>query len=506
MLKPPKKFIKSNKWIPLLFLVLLNIIFRIPITPHETGSDSYFVHILANSIIQFGHAKWIIHPLSAVGLHPYSYQSGVPLLLSEFSIVSGISIELSIILLSICFGVLAVFTSYIMAGEIKNELNFKLTVAFVFSLSPLLLKYSIWTIPARGPFLVLLPLFIWSLLRYHRSHDWKWIFLIVTLFVLLATMHKLFYFTFLIMIAYFFAIIAVRYKKYITSPYLLITLCLLFFLLHPVFSTGLSRQFWVLNAPYALKSGEWYSTYWNLGIELGARLGFLLIFAFIGLISLIWKRNKEFGDLFLFFTILLFLPILFWGAGYPYQSTLPFLSLLAGIGIVRIGDSVRIKKSSFLIIVSILLLLLTFSIFTVNYRFTAHPCSANYLDESEFAIGVYVSNNIQNPEISFDGMSNREFGVASHSSSFGIGRLNLLINDYINPDEIKTEITPFPTKIASIPGFVRQPVRLSEALSLKSGSKSMNSKYKMLITSDEELNLLGNRFYDSRRYKIYEIY
>ena len=63
-------------------LILLNIAVRIPVTPHEIGDDTFFIHWMAQSILEEKPAMWLVHPASVFGLYPYSYHSFVPFLLS----------------------------------------------------------------------------------------------------------------------------------------------------------------------------------------------------------------------------------------------------------------------------------------------------------------------------------------------------------------------------------------------------------------------------------------
>ncbi len=75
-------------------LVLVTIVYRYPIgINHEMGSDTTFVHTMANSISQDGYAKWILHPSSYFGLYALSYPSAAPFIMSSLNMVTEISIE-----------------------------------------------------------------------------------------------------------------------------------------------------------------------------------------------------------------------------------------------------------------------------------------------------------------------------------------------------------------------------------------------------------------------------
>ena len=51
-------FSKKMKIVLFSLLIGLNIILRIPFYPHESGADTFIMHILANSVSQFGHAMY----------------------------------------------------------------------------------------------------------------------------------------------------------------------------------------------------------------------------------------------------------------------------------------------------------------------------------------------------------------------------------------------------------------------------------------------------------------
>ena len=76
-------YFSKRTWIFLwICLILLNVIMRIPLTPHEIGHDSFMIHFIADSLSKYGHAKWWLHPLSIVGLYPFSTASALPFYLS----------------------------------------------------------------------------------------------------------------------------------------------------------------------------------------------------------------------------------------------------------------------------------------------------------------------------------------------------------------------------------------------------------------------------------------
>lgn len=200
------KFNRRIRYLMFALLIILNIILRYPCTPHELGDDSFYIHSLGGSISLHGHAQWVLHPLSLLGLYPFSYPSGVPFIISEISQCTGLNMELIILVVATIFGLLSLFTSYLMAGAIWDDDRFKFLVAFGYSLSPLLLKFTIWTMSTRGLFIVLLPLFIWSLFKGHDSINiskLRYYVLSILLLIVLAVIHRMFWMALILYFSFF---------------------------------------------------------------------------------------------------------------------------------------------------------------------------------------------------------------------------------------------------------------------------------------------------------------
>ncbi len=146
-------------------LIILNVIMRYPATPHEIGWDTFGIHILANSISEFGWARWWVHPLSIFGMYPYSYASSIPFLVSGISQCTGIDMEWTAWLVCMLTGIFSILFAYVMAGAINDDDVFKFLVAFGYSISPIILTYSTWQLSTRGLFMILLPISIYSIIK-----------------------------------------------------------------------------------------------------------------------------------------------------------------------------------------------------------------------------------------------------------------------------------------------------------------------------------------------------
>jgi len=195
----------------LITIILINILIRYPRTLHEVGVDSFQMHSYANTIMQLGQIPWINHPMSYFGLYLNSYPAGGPVLLAAFSDISGLNMELTIFIISGFLGLFSCLGAFMLAGAIVPDNRYKLLVAFMYSTSPLLLKFSMWTFSTRIAFLTLLPLLLWTVFtKWNRIIDDKNTYFIVGVLFLLgmATTHRLFW------MGIFFVIIFIIMKSF----------------------------------------------------------------------------------------------------------------------------------------------------------------------------------------------------------------------------------------------------------------------------------------------------
>ena len=381
------KFSKRSKYLLFGLLVALNIIIRIPSVPHECTDDSYAIHTLANSISLFGEARWWLHPLSIGGFYPYSYASSVPFLLSGISQCTGMDMEWTIWLFSLVGGVFSMFAAYLMAGAIKDNDLFKFLVAFAYSLSPGILLHSTFNASTRGLFTMLLPLFIYLLLKtrnYLRN-----IVLIFILFVLLLVTHHYIYFTIPVILAYAVLLTFGKLKEHvrfikIPTNYTNIAFiaCFLGILLMPFFT-----RLFIAGSRY-----NWL----NLMIVTNMRYtGILFAFALSGFVYLTLKANKKFEEWFLLLTLLCFAALLYI-LTYAHFFMAIFFCILAGVALTNIAKAPKQKKKTVAIIIIIsLLLAVGFSGFYQHWR--THKYGGRnewYMRETTNAGALWIKDNI----------------------------------------------------------------------------------------------------------------
>jgi len=402
-------FSKRNKYALIGLLIILGIVIRVPSVPHEIGVDSFTIHILANSVSTFGEAKWWIHPLSIGGFYPCSYASAVPFILSGISQCTDVDMERVIWIFCLIIGLLSAATAYTMVGQIKNDDFFKFLVAFGYSLSPALLVFT-WDASTRGLFIVLLPLFIYLLLKTRTSL--KYVPLTFILFMVLIVTHHYFYLTIPFIFIFIIFLTFNKFKnhvKFITISNNFVNIILIIgFLI-------------VLAMPFftrTLVSGSRY-THLQLLLENNIRyFGVVIVFSIGGLIYLTLKHDKKFEEWFLLLALLCLSPFMY-SLTYAHFVTPFFGSILAGISLTNIANVAKIdkqkKKYVFSIIIILLLCSVGFSGFYQHWRTGA--TAINYMSEETYSGALWIKDSINTDKRlvgdgGYDLLSRRIFAIS----------------------------------------------------------------------------------------------
>ncbi|MHA2182888.1 MAG: hypothetical protein ACXAAH_15830 [Promethearchaeota archaeon] len=335
-------------------LIFINIIIRYIFLEHEIGVDSFQIHSYANSISGFGYATWIIHPYSYLGLTPDSYPSAVPFLLSTMSQCMNVEIEMSILLFSFMIGFIGIFGIILFAKEIKNDDLFIFFCAFLFSTSPIFLRFTLWTASTRSLFIGILPIFLWGLLKIRGNNELKWKYLGMTLilFIILLSTHRMGLLLFFYIIAFALTIIIFRsYKKiefntkipkvaivlWFTILFLLIYLQLQNVTIYREIGMGEGYQqgfFFKGQGPGVILA--------NMVIDYGSRIGILSFIGIIGFASIFiklkkpnsaYKSKRNFNELLIILILLFTSSVLFLGL-YTSLVLLPIFIIIVSIGVL----------------------------------------------------------------------------------------------------------------------------------------------------------------------------
>jgi len=413
---------KHSKCLLIVVLILLNFIIRIPSIPHEMGNDGFSIHILANSISRFGYAGWWAHPSSIFGFYPYSYASAVPFILSGISQCTGIEMERVIWMFCVIIGLFSAFTAYLLAGAIWDNYIFKFLVAFSYSLSPGILAFSTWDVSTRGLFLVLLPLFIYLLLKIRTSI--KYSIIIFILFTLLMTTHHYFFLTIPIIFSLVILIILYKFKRIVKFKNLNNFVNIAFII-------GLLGMFMLpLVTGIFVEWSKYDELHWMLESNI-RYTGILIFFAITGLTYLSLKHNKRFEEWFFLLTLMSLTIFLYMGT-YAHYFIIIFACTLISIALMNI---VRVEKQkrkyAFTLIIIVLLLSVSFSGFYQHWRTHKGKAIAGewYMDERTHTGASWIKDNInQNKKlVGFDELTGRRiFAISEVPTLVGASPTSML--------------------------------------------------------------------------------
>jgi hypothetical protein len=431
-------------------LIALNLILRYPTYPHEIGWDSFGVHTMANSISEFGYAKWWIHPASIIGAYPYSSSpSAVPFVLSGISQCTSMDMEKVILLYSMILGLFGIFAAYLMAGVIWENDIFKFLVALVFSTSQGIVTYSTWTANVRTLFVIMLPFFIYLLLKARTFKARCGILTFIILALLLVT-HHYFYFTIPVVISFFIVAIFYTLGKHIRSikipenvaNFAMLAGFLVMFSI-PFFTRTLAE-----SDPGGMAGGRYAWLFYMMEGYM-RYIGFLIIFCVSGYIYLLFKRNKRFEEWFLLLALAGLAQFLYI-ITYMKWFIIPFVSLLIGIALVNVASAKthtqKRKNVPSLIVITILLLSVCFIGYYQYLHFLNDPDpNKRYMEERTYVGALWIKDNIDKDKnvIAGSRIQNRLFSISEVPTLTCVGAADLTYG-FVDPDKLEVkQIHPF---------------------------------------------------------------
>lgn len=392
----------SRKIKGLLFtlLIVLNVILRFQVSFREIGRDSFEMHIMTNSLNEFGYAKWFLDPLSVIGLYPASYASSMHFLIS--GVHQNTNLQMNTVLFVYCMiiGILTIFTSYIVAKQFSNNDDlFAFMSAAVFSTLPLTLSLTTWTIPTRGLFVVMAPIVIYLFLKIISEYRLKYIMLILVYSLFLFATHHLFYF----ILPFFASVVLILFinTDFISSKIwhrnsIISKDKMLLYVSNPVFCiAGFILMF---SIPFITGKFIEMSRYSAFYISYARYLGISIILALGGLLSLISKTNKNSKEWFILISAMLL-------TMFIYQETYMknFIGIIAiffiSVGLLNVTKVTFHKKKY---ISSLLIIFLVSSIGISSYYQFIHDYGTNdrAVGDSSYYTGNWIKEKINEPCIS----------------------------------------------------------------------------------------------------------
>lgn len=427
------RFSTRTKILLLILLVALVLILHYPMSFNEIGFDSVAIHVLANSVSEFGYAKWWLHPLSVFGMYPYGGIAGaVIFLLSGTSQLTGLASDVNIFWSSLILGIFSIFTAYLMAGEIFDNDTYKFLVALGYSTSQGILFYTTWTAGSRALFIVVLPLFIYLLLKSNKSI--KYGLLAAISFLFLLSTHKMIYFTLPLIFTILMMPLILKLISRLTSEK----------------KSGISNLFFIFafmvtfSIPFITRIFmETTSRYQSLILLFTTYVrynGIAVLFLISGYLYIIMNKSKNRGNHFLIISLIFIAPLLYM-TNYMKWFILPYIYSFAGIGFWNVFKNGKTLKIGPLIIIGLVI----FSGYYQYMHFYNEPSQweqYRYFDKSEYKTGMWVKEHIPSDYVTVGNSisSTRIFAVSNVSTL--LGESAALVYNFL--DKNKLSITRIP--------------------------------------------------------------
>ncbi|HYS74052.1 MAG TPA: hypothetical protein VEO96_08765 [Thermoplasmata archaeon] len=413
---------KSSTVALLLFLVSLNLLLRYPQTPHELDYDGFVFHGMTISLVQEGYAEWIIHPLSYFGLYPLSHPSGGLFALAGWSEVSGMSLEGAILLFDLAVVIVGLLGAFVLSMEIRRDEVLAFVVSAAFSLAPRFVTSLMWSVPARTLFTALIPLFIWLVLRWQRTHDSRYMILIPFVLLLMMSAHRLTVLMGILLIAFILTMVLlaaartlrIRFASRVLSPsFRRISNAAVFgafavVLVAILVAGGVLSQY--SSGQLGVGSGV-LKELTNFGVSLTRSIGFLSPLVPLGIVVTYRRRAKEFKEPFLLMILVVIAPTLTLRQ-YTGFYIIPFSAVFIGVGLLWILEKMRFRVLKVAALAGAVVMMSASAVYVVGYDLQSAP----YVDDLSYTHGLYVLYNVHDTVISNDGvLGSKIFLVSGHA-------------------------------------------------------------------------------------------
>ena len=411
----------------LLFLLALNYLARYPRTPHELGFDAFVFHGMTLSLVQSGYAKWIIHPLSYLGLYPLSHPSGSFFMLGALSLSSGVPIEGAILYFDMVLVAAGLLIAFLLAMEIRREEGLALLVAALFTLSPRFVTNLLWEIPTRTLFTTLVPLLVWLLLRWYRTKDLRWLSLLPIVLFLMTSAHRLTVLMSVLLIAFVLTAmilvtaqtLRIRYASLVLGPRfrratnvaviasILVVASILLVLGGVLTSYGTGRV--------AVGSGI-LAQLSNLAFSLTRSAGFLLPLLPLGVVALYQQRGRGLKEAFLLMILVVSIPILSLRQ-YTGYYIIPFTAIFIGLGLWFVIRKVKRREVKFAIAALALAVSLVSAETVVSFDLQFQP----FIDDRSYTHGLYILYSARGTIVANDGLLGSKISAVSGAPYLPVG-------------------------------------------------------------------------------------
>lgn len=343
------KFQRRTVYLILASILLLSLVVRYPLVEHERHqTDSYFIHLLSQSIVDDGYAVWVFHPLSNFGYYPFSYPSGGPFLLAEVSSLTGLSVELSILVANCFFAALFCLAVFLLARQFISKPELVLLATFFSVLAARFVDTSYWDASARAPLIVLMVLAIFASMRVSWGNQRSMTGIAFALGFGCFALHHMAVLLVVFGIGYMIATFEVHYmiprlrmhKRFVVAALNAVILVAVLAITYEIFD--FAHQIGAHNpSDSSLFSIDppWLSYYLNMGVSYTNQIGFVILLAALSVPGVLLRARVSVTNVFLVTLIISFVPLL-WNSLYVSMVLAPFIAILGALWVGRrLGDA-----------------------------------------------------------------------------------------------------------------------------------------------------------------------
>ena len=183
----------------------------------QHGGDSWSHYLRTTVLLEYGRFTWYLHPLSLYGFFPFSYASGISILLGSLQLTTSIPVYQIIIFSSIFFSLVLNLSLFILCRHFQFSNQISLLALFLCSSTITYLTYTYSVASPRGAIISLAPITAFLLFK-SSSYSYfspKYLFLFLISLNSLCSLHLMFgHFILLIFVPYILWIIYKRQTFY----------------------------------------------------------------------------------------------------------------------------------------------------------------------------------------------------------------------------------------------------------------------------------------------------
>ncbi len=377
-------------------IMLFSFCLRYPDSYLEQGSDSFGNHLVSQALINTGNDQRIINLFSFFGLFPGSNNTGGSFLLSAFSIVTDLTVHQSIFILPILLSIIGSFSMFLFARETTRNVTICLFAVLLFSTARYYLSFTEFTYSYRMVYMSLLPAFLFlfiKLFKINFSFDFGFWFLILFLSFALLSIHRMMYLNGLLVVSLIFYYIINYFSTRFKFTNKFLKPIIIYSLLIILYVSSVSGYFFYSgSSEYSLERGKKFFdsdslhfTIINLGLLYAMQFGFLLPFAALGFVTIIFRKSPIHN--YLVFVTLSY-SMIWTDLTYGSFAYLPVIVVLVSLGLesYHLFLSKRINKNTAYSILIVIILFLQAS----PEFFTVKESEYDYINE-----GVTYSRDLE---------------------------------------------------------------------------------------------------------------